>query len=113
MPIVLIPQNEYFLPHYCVLKDSSITTKLDVVFNELAETSNGISLNDIHHIGLTVQEDLFLIALRFYIYALMITSDVKRMCRQVLVHENNVFTKYSLPDGLHSAIINVCSQYSN
>ncbi|XP_011862577.1 PREDICTED: uncharacterized protein LOC105559116, partial [Vollenhovia emeryi] len=37
----------YYLPHHGVIRESSVTTKLRVVFNGSSRTSNGLSLNDI------------------------------------------------------------------
>ena len=48
----------FYLPHHGVLKETSSTTKLRVVFNGSEKSSNGISLNDILMIGPKVQEDL-------------------------------------------------------
>ncbi|XP_060875913.1 uncharacterized protein LOC132949153 [Metopolophium dirhodum] len=53
----LIPPSElgnpyhYYIPHHCVLKPDSLTTKLRVVFNASAKTSAGISLNESMHTG--------------------------------------------------------------
>jgi hypothetical protein len=48
----------YFLPHHPVFKATSSTTKTRVVFDGSANTSNGLSLNDILQVGPTVQQDL-------------------------------------------------------
>ena len=50
----VFPENEiskpdsavYNLPHHCVFKEDSTTTKLRVVFDGSAKTSNGLSLNE-------------------------------------------------------------------
>ena len=56
------PSNEvYYLPHHCVFKEDSTTTKLRVVFDGSAKTSNGVSLNESLMIGPVVQNDLFTI----------------------------------------------------
>ncbi|KAK2577645.1 hypothetical protein KPH14_012903, partial [Odynerus spinipes] len=41
----------YYLPHHGVLKPSSTTTKLRVVFNGSSPTSSGRSINDLMHTG--------------------------------------------------------------
>ncbi|XP_034946343.1 uncharacterized protein [Chelonus insularis] len=49
--------HPYFLPHHGVLRPSSTTTKLRVVFNGSSPTSTGISLNDITYTGAKIQLD--------------------------------------------------------
>ena len=39
------PSKVYYLPMHCVLKESSSTTKLRIVFDASANTSSGISFN--------------------------------------------------------------------
>lgn len=79
----------YFLPHHGVLKESSETTKLRVVFDASAPTDNGVSLNNILSIGPKLQEDLFHILLRFREYQIIIAADIEKMYRQVLVAEHD------------------------
>ena len=40
-------KGKYYLPHQPVIRESSLTTKLRVVFDASAKTTNGSSLNDI------------------------------------------------------------------
>ena len=54
------PANqEYYLPHHGVIKESSDTTKLRVVFDGSASNNTGVSLNDTLLTGPKLQEDLF------------------------------------------------------
>lgn len=89
-----IVSPHYFLPHHSVLKPDSSTTKLRVVFDASAKTSTNIALNDILHIGPTLQEDLFSILLRFRIPRFVFTADIQKMYRQIAVQENDM--KYQL-----------------
>lgn len=78
-----IPKQHYFVPHHCVLKPDSQTTKLRVVFDASAVTSSGKSLNDIQHKGPTVQSTLFSILLRFRTHKYVFTADIEKMYRQI------------------------------
>ena len=89
MELVLAPNPEkcaYYLPHHAVMKESSITTKLRVVFDGSAPSSSGLSLNDILYRGPKVQPDLLDILLRFRMHFIVITADIAKMYRQVLIH---------------------------
>ncbi|XP_074032056.1 uncharacterized protein [Leptinotarsa decemlineata] len=77
----------FFLPHHCVLKDST-TTKLRVVFDGSAKTTTGISINDIMMVGPTIQDNLFHILLRFRQHNYVLSADITKMYRQVFVHES-------------------------
>lgn len=61
----IVSNPKYFIPHHCVLKPDSNTTKLMVVFDASAKTSSGHSLNDLMYTGPTVQSELFSILPRF------------------------------------------------
>ena len=48
-----------YLPHHPVMRESSLTTKLRVVFNASTKTSNFTSLNDHMLIGPKLQTGIF------------------------------------------------------
>ncbi|XP_036346530.1 uncharacterized protein LOC118755825 [Rhagoletis pomonella] len=60
-----ISKPRYFIPHHCIVRPESRTTKLRVVFDASAKSSTGMSLNDLMYTGPTVQSELFTILLRF------------------------------------------------
>ncbi|XP_073841412.1 uncharacterized protein [Musca autumnalis] len=80
-----IRSPHYFIPHHCVQRPESTTTKLRVVFDASAKTSSMHSLNDLMYAGPTVQSDLFSILLRFRLPKYVFTTDVEKMYRQVLI----------------------------
>lgn len=75
----------YYLPHHGVFKDSSLTTKLRVVFDASAKTSSNISLNDVLKVGPKIQDDLLDILLRFRKHNVVMTADIEKMYRQVRI----------------------------
>lgn len=78
-------QNQYFLPHHAVMKESSTTTKFRVVFDGSAKTTSGTSLNDTLMVGATVQQDLYSIMLRFRTHPIVFTADIAKMYRQIQI----------------------------
>ncbi|XP_064076363.1 uncharacterized protein LOC135194642 [Vanessa tameamea] len=55
----------YYLPHHCVIRPDSATTKLRVVFNASSPTSSGLSLNDLMFSGPNLQRDLLSLILKW------------------------------------------------
>ncbi|XP_033339833.2 uncharacterized protein LOC117228236 [Megalopta genalis] len=83
-----------YLPHHAVLKATSTTTKLRVVFDASAKTKSGISLNDILLVGPTIQDDLFQLVIRFRLHNYVLTADIEKMFRQINMHpEDRKFQK--------------------
>lgn len=72
-----------FLPHHGIMKLSSTSTKMRVVFDASCKTSSGISLNDTLHSGPKLQEDLFTTMSRFRLFKYVVTGDIQKMYRQV------------------------------
>ncbi|XP_055917594.1 uncharacterized protein LOC129949876 [Eupeodes corollae] len=79
----------YFIPHQCVLRPQSTSTKLRVVFDASCKTPTQVSLNDILMVGPTIQEELFSTLLRFRTHKYAITADIAKMYRQVLIAEEH------------------------
>ncbi|GBN26253.1 hypothetical protein AVEN_2788-1 [Araneus ventricosus] len=83
-------KNEHFyIPHHHVIKESSLTTRLRVVFNASAKSSSGVSLNDTLMIGPKNQDDLFAILLRFRNHSIAVTSDLLKVYRQVNIENED------------------------
>ncbi|XP_029165389.1 uncharacterized protein LOC114936378 [Nylanderia fulva] len=78
-----------YISHHPVLRDSSCTTNLRVVFNASCNTSNNSSLNDHLLIGPRLQQDLPAILLRWRQWRLVYTADIAQMFRQILVHPSD------------------------
>ena len=72
-----------YLPMHAVLKESSTSTKLRVVFDASASTSTGISLNETLMVGPTLHPTLETILLRFRSYNIALTGDIAKMYRAV------------------------------
>ncbi|XP_057337711.1 uncharacterized protein LOC130675843 [Microplitis mediator] len=79
----------YYMPHHPVIKASSTTTKVRVVFDASAKSDKGISLNEVLLTGPTIQDNLFTILLRFRTHVYAMTSDIAQMYRQICVHPNH------------------------
>ncbi|XP_062534641.1 uncharacterized protein LOC134203810 [Armigeres subalbatus] len=82
----------YYLPHHCILKPDSSTTKLRVVFDASAKTTTNLSLNDVLMEVPAVQSPLFDILLRWRLHKYVFSTDVQRMYEQVKVNDEH--TKY-------------------
>ncbi|XP_029171730.1 uncharacterized protein LOC114941055 [Nylanderia fulva] len=57
--------HRYYIPHHAVVRDSSATTRLRVVFNASCRTSDGTSLNDHLMVGPKLQLDLATVLMRW------------------------------------------------
>lgn len=81
--------DTFYMPHHCVIKSSSTTTKLRVVFDASAKTANGLSLNDTLMDGPKLQDDLFDILVRFRLHPIAFSADVTKMYRQIVLAEED------------------------
>ncbi|XP_049874500.1 uncharacterized protein LOC126372695 [Pectinophora gossypiella] len=71
------------IPHHCVLRPDSSTTKLRVVFDGSARTTNGKALNDIVHTGPKLQNDIVDIITKFRLHEVVFTADISKMYRNI------------------------------
>ncbi|XP_055614816.1 uncharacterized protein LOC129761133 [Toxorhynchites rutilus septentrionalis] len=78
-----------YLPHHAVLKQSSTTTKVRVVFDGSAQTDSGYSLNQSLLKGPTIQDELLYLLLRFRKHEVALIGDLEKMYRQVKVDDND------------------------
>lgn len=88
----VVPKNHrmtrycYYIPHHCILRPDSQTTKLRVVFDASARTATGQSLNSSLYTGRKLQQDLPKILIRARIHTILFTADIKQMYRQIEIH---------------------------
>ncbi|XP_061719560.1 uncharacterized protein LOC133526796 [Cydia pomonella] len=78
------PEKSFFFPHHGILR-SNKSTPLRVVYDGSAITTSGKSFNEIQMVGPTVQDDLLSILLRFRQHKYVVSSDVEKMYRAILV----------------------------
>ncbi|KOC63377.1 hypothetical protein WH47_04095 [Habropoda laboriosa] len=91
------PNEGYFLPHHAVTKSDSLTTKIRVVFDASARSTSGISLNETLMVGPVVQEDLFSIVTRFRVHTYVLTADITKMYRQIILNPESNACHRNLP----------------
>ncbi|XP_033150744.1 uncharacterized protein LOC108603731 isoform X1 [Drosophila busckii] len=76
---------QFYLPHHCVQKLDSSTTKLRVVFDGSAKSTSGYSLNDLLFTGPSIQPKIFNTLLRFRFFKVALCGDICKMYRCVRV----------------------------
>ncbi|XP_058827641.1 uncharacterized protein LOC131687569 [Topomyia yanbarensis] len=78
--------SKWYLPHHAIIRPSNTTTKCRVVFDASAKVF-GLSLNDVMKIGTIIQSDLQSIILRFREPRYVLTTDIAKMYRQIVVDD--------------------------
>ena len=78
--------RHFYLPHHGVLKTTSSTTKLRVVFNGSLTTCNGKSLNDVLHTGPNLLPSLADLLLKWRCPSIAVVADIEKMYRQIVIH---------------------------
>ncbi|XP_037931348.1 uncharacterized protein LOC119666139 [Teleopsis dalmanni] len=81
--------GKFYMPHQAVIRDDHSTTKVRVVFDASAKTTNGKSLNEILHTGPKLQLDIFQLLIKWRLWKYVMTADIEKMYRQVLVAEED------------------------
>ncbi|XP_045479814.1 uncharacterized protein LOC123684564 [Harmonia axyridis] len=82
-------ENNFYIPHHCIIKPDSASTKLRVVFDASAHLPGKLSLNDALLIGPKLQKDIFVILLNFRVHTFVFTADIKQMYRQILIQPSH------------------------
>lgn len=83
------PDHVFYLPHHGVIKETSVTTKLRVVFNGSCQVTAGKNINELLLTGPKLQRDIFDVLLWIRQFKYIFSSDVEKMYRQIKVHEND------------------------
>ncbi|CAA9998760.1 unnamed protein product [Nesidiocoris tenuis] len=76
-------QQVYYLPHHAVFREESPTSKIRVVFNASQQSTTGISLNDLLHVGPKLVLDIVDVVTRFREFLFVFTADVRQMFRNI------------------------------
>ncbi|XP_064475507.1 uncharacterized protein LOC135389381 [Ornithodoros turicata] len=79
----------YYMPHRPVIRESSATTKLRVVFDASSHASGAPSLNDCLEKGPKMVPDLVRLLLRFRLHRIAITADVRKAFLQIGIKEED------------------------
>lgn len=82
-------QPQCYLPHHAVFKPDSTTTKLRVVFDATAATTNGRGLNALLLTGPRLQETLTAILMRWRGHRICFTADIEKIYRQIVVKKEH------------------------
>ncbi|GBO19922.1 hypothetical protein AVEN_100149-1 [Araneus ventricosus] len=69
-----------------VVREESISTKLRVVFNGSAKSSNSVSLNEALYTSPKLQPEVFKIFLNLRTFAIAISVDTEKMYPQIRIH---------------------------
>lgn len=83
-PDQLVTDNvTFYLPHRPVVKLSSSSTKVRPVFDASARGPNGVSLNDVVHVGPALMPSVQEVLLRFRRWKYGVSGDIKRAFHQI------------------------------
>lgn len=90
----------YYLPHFPVYKENSVSTKVRPVFDASSRGPNGVSLNDCLHVGPNLLPSLTDILMRFRRWPVALTADVQKAFLQIkLKEEDQDVQRFLLKEG--------------
>nr|XP_049697158.1 uncharacterized protein LOC110370644 [Helicoverpa armigera] len=108
-PIDSLSTAQYLIPHHCVGRPESTTTRLRVVFDVSSRTTNNYTLINIVHVGPKLQIDIVDLVTKFRLYKIVLTADVSPVCkmqRQILIRpEDRCFQHILWRDSPTEALI--------
>lgn len=101
----------FYLPHHCVTKPDSLTTKLRVVFDASQKYSQGISLNDSLYVVPKSRNDSVSLLIHFRIDFITFTAYIQQMFIQISIspkHSNHqrIFWRFSKDDPIEEYYLN-------
>ncbi|KAJ8940212.1 hypothetical protein NQ318_010712 [Aromia moschata] len=77
------PKEVYYIPHHAVFKADSTSTPIRIVFDASCRTDSNYSLNDLLFTGPKLQSDVCTMFLKFRLFEVAITADLRQMYRQI------------------------------
>ena len=93
------PNKTFYLPMFGVVKESSTSTKLRVVYDASAKSSTGSSLNDTLLPGPNLYPLLTAVILLFHAPRFAMSADISKMFREVSLHpDERDFHRYITRD---------------
>ncbi|XP_071056073.1 uncharacterized protein [Onthophagus taurus] len=101
----------YYIPHHCVLRSENPSSKIRVVFDASAPTSNGTSLNDTLLVGHKLQQDIIKVLSSFRCFKYAFVCDIQQMYRQILVSPEDrnfqrILWRFSSTEPIQEYILN-------
>ncbi|XP_072400416.1 uncharacterized protein [Diabrotica undecimpunctata] len=79
-------RGKYYIPHHCVVKPDSVSSKIRVVYNASQKSpSRGKSLNDYLLVGPKLQQNIVSLLLNFRLNRFALCADIRQMYRNILV----------------------------
>ncbi|XP_029172119.1 uncharacterized protein LOC114941330 [Nylanderia fulva] len=84
-PVDSVNSQVVYIPHHPVIRETSSTTRLRVVFDASCTISNGTSLNSHMFTGPKLQLNLQSVLLRWQQHKYVYSADIAKMYRQILV----------------------------
>ena len=84
-----ISYEHYVIPHHAIWQQGPKGHKLRVVFDASAKTDNGVSLNQILHVGPRLQNDITSVINYFRNFRFVMTGDIEKMYRQILINSDD------------------------
>lgn len=95
-----------YLPHHGVMRETSSTTKLRVVFNGSTAVSTGETLNQFLQVGPNLLPALADVLLRWRRHRFVIATDIEKMFRQIDIHPGDRnLQRIMLSDGRKGGIL--------
>lgn len=84
-----IDKDAYFIPYQIVVRPTSTSTKVRVVFNASAKSKDQLSLNDILMKGPQLQPDIMTVMTKFRKHKVAFSADIRMMYRQIRIDDND------------------------
>ena len=79
----------YYIPHHCIHREDEELSRFRVVFDCSMKTANGISLNQVVHVGPKLQQDICGILFRFRLHNVCLVADIRQMYRNIGISEHD------------------------